>query len=127
MKRLKDYGLTDMLIVVCIVKLAITQTPSIIDVAALFVGMIGLMHKRYEANKAFVVKELIHNLKADLSNLEAHSKMDLQLLQKQIDETNEKLGSFRITQDKLEKSAEDIKKVISTTNLGNALYKRTRT
>jgi hypothetical protein len=127
MKKLRDYGLTDMLIVVCIVKLAITQAPSIIDVAALFVGMIGLMHKRYEANKRLIIRDQIEVLGGKLMALEMKHGSKFVELASQIHELNEKLGSFKGTQDKLEKSAEDIKKVISTTNLGNALYKRTRT
>lgn len=110
MNELKKIGLVEIVVIVCIVRIAI-YIPSMPDVLALLSAIAAYSYKKYLESKA-----LAETMK---------SATVFDVLQKQIDALNSQMDSFKDTQAQLTKSADDIKKVISTANLGSAIYKRT--
>ncbi len=111
MKFIKSY-LPLIVVLVCLTKIAIAQEITFASSLALLVAMLGYGFHSY--------------LDAMASELFVALQNDVNSLRNEIHDIRSEVIAFKPIQDQVAKSAEDIKKVISTTNLGSAIYQRTR-
>lgn len=122
MKYIKEY-VPLLVVLVCLTKIAISQDPSVANGLLLLVGMGAYaFHSYLEAKSADQYQALSERIGA----FETRFQMDVDLLAKNIYDIRAEVTAFKPIQDQVAKSAEDIKKVISTTNLSNSLYQRVR-
>jgi hypothetical protein len=112
--------LPELVLVVCLAKMI--QEPNFVMAAALLVAMLGYVHKTHQETKKKIIEEEIQNHRHDFTRAIDGMKAQMKDMQTELD-------SFKAAQVQIEKSAEDIKRVISTKNLTNAVapYTRTRT
>lgn len=111
MKFIKNI-LPFLVVIVCITKIALSQEITLAGAVALLVAVAAYgFHSFLETKSSDQIKFLQRNI---------------EILSSDIDVIRSEVLSFKPIQDQVAKSAEDIKKVISTTNLGSAIYQRTR-
>lgn len=106
----------ELLVSLCLLRLLYEPTP--ITASALLIAVLAYVHKTYQAGK----KEIIEK---EIQNHAEFFTVRLSEVQEELKEVKGQLDASKKVQTQLEKSAEEIKKVISTANL-NALYTRTR-
>lgn len=138
--------LPELVVLLCISKTLYDPTP--VTAALLLIAVLSYMHKMYEENKKKIIEEQIQHLDEKLTekirslnievgSMNARHVLKIDGLQTQLDalkeshvmdlaEIDHTLEEFEKTQSKISKNADELQKVISTTNLGNALYTRAR-
>lgn len=112
-------SLTNFALFLCFVRLSIPKDLSLADAAIFLVAVASYTYKRFSDNK---MQTLQNTLKKEISEL--HHLNDQN--QSAIVNVENQLALFKVTQEQIKKSAEDIQKVISTKNLTNALYTRSK-
>ncbi len=100
MAFIKGISLTNLVLLVCLAKVAFTFEASGADVAALTVAVANYMHRRFEANKS-----------------KREQPVDLKPIQEQ-------LNVMKANQEMVFKNAEETKKVLSQSNLAGAFAPR---
>ena len=113
MDRSNNLSITNIALIILLIKLALMPTLALPDVAAFFIVLLNYGHKRMEANKA--AKE--------------EAKLTSQLsvsMDEKVKEVTAELEKIKEIQAVVTKQAEETKKFISTSNLTNAFVPRNK-
>lgn len=126
MEHFKRISLIEICLAICIGRLFFIHEPTFVDVGILFVAMLGFMHREFQIHKGAVFEEKLAKLRSDVAEMLSDQMSRLNKADDRIDQCVLGVEECKSTQLKLERAADDIKKVISTSNLKTALYTRMR-
>ncbi len=112
--RYNKISLSNLAVIVCIVKVAIAPAASIVDLSALLLALLNYGHKRYESNKSAANT-------SEASVAELRTAME-RVVGVQNNLTTD-IATFKRTFDDVAKTAEESKKLLSTSTLASA-FKR---
>lgn len=122
--RANNLSITNIALIILLVKLAIMPTLALPDVAAFFIVLLNYGHKRMESNKAAKEEAILTNSAVlDLKEELASTKKAFDSFQANQAEELAKLNNLAAT---IAKQAEDTKKVISTQVVQQAFTPRNR-
>lgn len=103
-----DLSISNIAVIVVITKIAITSTFDWATSATLLMALLNYSHKRHATNKA-VRDEQLDQKEAEVV--------------KQVSELVSRVSSLEGTQEQVAKQAEQVQKIISTSNLASAFFK----